>query len=173
MSDRCTEQTRRHNIRAIYDFLTSSSAAISTIATKEHMFSRWKGEPKADVAAADQGAPTGTAEAAASGSEPGQSVAAQFAVGSLVKFFPESLARNTNEHSHILSPIPSIVALFAATLFLSAGLLFLVEPMIAKMVLPRLGGSPSVWSTCLVFFQATLLFGYAYAHALTHLEPRA
>lgn len=73
-----------------------------------------------------------------------------------------------------LSPIPSQVALslFAATLFLSAGLMFLVEPMVAKMVLPRLGGSPSVWSTCLLFFQATLLLGYAYAHALTRLAPR-
>jgi hypothetical protein len=61
---------------------------------------------------------------------------------------------------------------FAATLFLSASLMFLVEPMVAKMVLPRLGGSPAVWSTCLVFFQAVLLLGYAYAHALTRLFPR-
>lgn len=70
---------------------------------------------------------------------------------------------------------PSTIALpaFSATLFLSAGLLFLVEPMVAKMVLPRLGGTPAVWSTCLVFFQATLLLGYAYAHALTRLLPRA
>src|SRR6516164_11624870 len=67
----------------------------------------------------------------------------------------------------------TMLPVFASTLFVSAGLLFLVEPMVAKMVLPRLGGSPSVWSTCLVFFQATLLFGYAYAHALTHLKPRA
>ena len=65
-----------------------------------------------------------------------------------------------------------VLLLFAATLFLSAGLMFLVEPMIAKMVLPRLGGSPSVWSTCLVFFQATLLLGYANAHVLTRVVPR-
>jgi SAM-dependent methyltransferase len=58
---------------------------------------------------------------------------------------------------------------FVATLFLSAALMFLVEPMVAKMVLPRLGGSPSVWSTCLVFFQAVLLLGYAYAHILARL----
>ncbi len=54
--------------------------------------------------------------------------------------------------------------LFSLTLFLSAGLLFLVEPMIAKMILPRLGGTPAVWNTCMVFFQATLLAGYGYAH---------
>ncbi|HLJ94946.1 MAG TPA: fused MFS/spermidine synthase [Gemmataceae bacterium] len=55
--------------------------------------------------------------------------------------------------------------LFAGTLFLSATLLFWVEPMMAKMILPLLGGSPSVWNTCIVFFQAVLLAGYAYAHA--------
>jgi hypothetical protein len=53
------------------------------------------------------------------------------------------------------------------TLFVSATLLFLVQPMIAKMVLPLLGGTPAVWNTCMVFFQAALLAGYAYAHALT------
>jgi hypothetical protein len=59
------------------------------------------------------------------------------------------------------------VALFSTTLFLSAFLMFLVEPMIARMVLPRLGGAAAVWNTCLVFFQALLLFGYAYAHGAT------
>jgi len=54
---------------------------------------------------------------------------------------------------------PTVLPAFAATLFLSAGLMFLVEPMVARMVLPRLGGSPAVWSTCLVFFQAVLLLG--------------
>ena len=53
---------------------------------------------------------------------------------------------------------------FATTLLLSATLLFVVEPMFAKMVLPMLGGSPSVWNTCLVFYQAALLAGYVYAH---------
>ena len=57
--------------------------------------------------------------------------------------------------------------LFAITLFVSATLLFLVQPMVAKMVLPRLGGTPAVWNTCMVFFQAALLAGYAYAHATT------
>jgi hypothetical protein len=55
--------------------------------------------------------------------------------------------------------------LFAGTLFLSATLLFLVELLMAKMILPLLGGSPSVWNTCMVFYQAALLAGYAYAHA--------
>lgn len=60
-------------------------------------------------------------------------------------------------------------ALFAATLFCSASLLFLVQPMIGKMVLPYLGGSPAVWNTCMVFFQAVLLLGYLYSHKLTSL----
>src|SRR5215475_11585682 len=60
-----------------------------------------------------------------------------------------------------------MVALFVCTLFLSSTLLFLVQPMIAKMVLPLLGGTPAVWNTCMVFFQATLLLGYLYVHALT------
>ena len=54
--------------------------------------------------------------------------------------------------------------IFAVTIFLGAFLLFSVQPMIAKMVLPLLGGSPSVWNTAMVFFQAALLAGYAYAH---------
>ncbi|WP_406694934.1 fused MFS/spermidine synthase [Singulisphaera sp. Ch08] len=57
--------------------------------------------------------------------------------------------------------------LFALTLFLSAVLLFSAQPMIAKMVLPLLGGAPAVWTTCMVFFQAALLAGYLYAHATT------
>src|SRR6516225_12437743 len=60
-----------------------------------------------------------------------------------------------------------IVALFGFTLFLSAFLLFFLEPMIAKMVLPVLGGTPMVWNTCVVFFQTTLVAGYAYAHGAT------
>ena len=58
-----------------------------------------------------------------------------------------------------------MVLFFAATLFVSAFLLFLVQPMVGKMVLPLLGGTPAVWSTCMVFFQGLLLAGYAYAHA--------
>jgi hypothetical protein len=57
-----------------------------------------------------------------------------------------------------------MAALYSVTLFLSAALLFWVQPMIAKMLLPWLGGAPAVWNTCMVFFQAALLGGYAYAH---------
>jgi spermidine synthase len=64
----------------------------------------------------------------------------------------------------VVSSASLVTAIFAATLFLSAALLFTLEPMFAKMVLPRLGGSPAVWNTCVVFFQAAMLAGYAYAH---------
>ena len=57
----------------------------------------------------------------------------------------------------------AVTAVFGLTLFLSAALLFSVQPMVAKMLLPLLGGSPAVWNTCMVFFQAVLLAGYAYA----------
>ena len=60
---------------------------------------------------------------------------------------------------------------FAATLFMSAALLFLLEPMFAKMVLPYLGGTPAVWNTCVMFFQATMLAGYVYAHILSKSLP--
>src|SRR5829696_4972629 len=64
------------------------------------------------------------------------------------------------------APRAATVPLFAAALFLSALLLFAVQPMFTKMVLPVLGGSPAVWSIALVFFQALLLAGYCYAHLL-------
>ncbi|HEX4159455.1 MAG TPA: fused MFS/spermidine synthase [Rhizomicrobium sp.] len=62
------------------------------------------------------------------------------------------------------------VPLFAATVFSSAALVFMVEPMIARMILPRLGGSPAVWNTCMAFFQTALLAGYFYAHLLRKLR---
>jgi hypothetical protein len=66
------------------------------------------------------------------------------------------------------------MALTAVTVFLSAFLLFLVQPIIAKLILPRFGGSVAVWATCLVFFQAALLLGYAFAHHLVrHDRSRA
>src|SRR5882724_3866743 len=64
-----------------------------------------------------------------------------------------------------------LLRVYAAAIFLSAALLFAVQPMFTKMVLPRLGGTPSVWSVAMVFFQAVLLAGYAYAHALTKYFP--
>ena len=64
--------------------------------------------------------------------------------------------------------------LYTATTFVSALLLFSVQPMFAKMVLPVLGGSPSVWAVAMCFFQAALLAGYVYAHLLIRfLPPRA
>jgi spermidine synthase len=57
--------------------------------------------------------------------------------------------------------------LHAAVIFISAFLIFLVQPLIAKQILPWFGGSAAVWATCLLFFQTALLAGYAYAHALT------
>ncbi|HEY1922346.1 MAG TPA: fused MFS/spermidine synthase [Tepidisphaeraceae bacterium] len=59
---------------------------------------------------------------------------------------------------------PLVVPLFCLTLFCSSGLLFLAEPMFAKLVLPLLGGTPAVWNTCMVSFQALLLAAYAYGH---------
>jgi hypothetical protein len=65
-------------------------------------------------------------------------------------------------------------ALYPAALFLSALLLFAIQPMFSKMVLPRIGGAAAVWSVAMVFFQAALLLGYAYAHLLSRtLSPAA
>ena len=61
------------------------------------------------------------------------------------------------------------IYLLRLTLFVSAFLLFWCQPMVAKMVLPLLGGSASVWTTCLLFFQTMLLAGYVYAHGLSRL----
>ncbi|MEN3382816.1 MAG: hypothetical protein V7608_2860, partial [Hyphomicrobiales bacterium] len=65
------------------------------------------------------------------------------------------------------TPHALLLAVFIAAIFASAALLFVVQPMFTKMVLPRLGGAAAVWSVAMVFFQTTLLAGYAYAHALT------
>ena len=69
---------------------------------------------------------------------------------------------------------PLLLAGFAAALFASAFLLFSVQPVVSRLILPRLGGSPGVWNTCVCFFQMTLLLGYGYAHLVaTHLRVRA
>ena len=65
----------------------------------------------------------------------------------------------TNKHNTWLA-----TASFGATLFLSALLLFSVQPMFGKLLLPLLGGTPAVWNTCMVFYQSLLFFGYLYAH---------
>ncbi len=66
--------------------------------------------------------------------------------------------------------MPASRLLYGTTVFLGAFLLFLIEPMAAKQLLPTLGGSSTVWLTCLVFFQVALLLGYLYAHWLTGCE---
>src|ERR1700728_3865713 len=72
----------------------------------------------------------------------------------------------------IIAAYRSMLA-YACTIFLSAFLLFAVQPMIGKIILPWFGGSAAVWSTCLLFFQAALLAGYLYAHRSTRsLKPK-
>ena len=58
------------------------------------------------------------------------------------------------------------MGLYAATIFLGAFLLFQVQPIVARYILPWHGGSPAVWTTCMLFFQLLLLAGYAYAHLI-------
>ena len=74
------------------------------------------------------------------------------------------------------TPVPATsrtVFPFAVAIVTGAFLLFLVQPLIGKYILPWFGGSPGVWTTCLLFFQCLLLAGYAYAHLLiTFLQPR-
>ena len=67
--------------------------------------------------------------------------------------------------------VTAVRPLVALTLFWSAYLLFLVQPMTGRLVLPLLGGTPAVWTTCLVFFQAVLLVGYAWAHLISRWHP--
>jgi hypothetical protein len=65
-----------------------------------------------------------------------------------------------------------VLTVYTAAIFVSALLLFSVQPLFTKMVLPRLGGSPAVWSVAMVFFQSLLLAGYAYAHFLMQIRSR-
>ncbi len=65
-----------------------------------------------------------------------------------------------------------VLVIYTAAIFVSALLLFSVQPLFTKMVLPRLGGSPAVWSVAMVFFQSLLLAGYGYAHYLMRLSNR-
>ncbi len=72
----------------------------------------------------------------------------------------------TNAQAGVVSRELSLSAIvFTVAIFANATLLFAVQPMFTKLVLPRLGGTPAVWNTCLLFFQAALLGGYLYAHA--------
>src|SRR3984885_2350864 len=65
-----------------------------------------------------------------------------------------------------------VLLVYTASIFVSALLLFSVQPLFTKMVLPRLGGSPAVWSVAMVFFQSLLLAGYVYAHLLMRIKSR-
>src|SRR5438270_11957249 len=76
----------------------------------------------------------------------------------------ETPGKDTSRHGFLLATLTGAI-------FFSAALLFAVQPMFTKMVLPRLGGAPSVWSVAMVFFQAALLAGYGYAHLLTRYAP--
>lgn len=78
----------------------------------------------------------------------------------------------TNEEHMCATHQRIVLGIFTLTLFVSASLLFWIQPLLAKMVLPYLGGSPSVWNTCMMFFQGTLLLGYIYAHLLSFLPSR-
>src|SRR5262249_40289226 len=71
--------------------------------------------------------------------------------------------RNSSDKSRMI---------YAATIFLSSFLLFLVQPLIARLILPWFGGSAAVWTTCMLFFQALLLAGYGYAHFLEKKLPQ-
>ena len=75
---------------------------------------------------------------------------------------------DTTGDSGIVSGAPDRLTpiLFAVAIFTSAALVFVVQPMVTKLVLPMLGGSPAVWNTAMVFFQTALLAGYGYAHLL-------
>ena len=85
----------------------------------------------------------------------------------------------TMENATQASPAPTVaaarrftLAVYAATMFFSALLIFAIQPMFTKMVLPKLGGAPSVWSVAMVVFQAALFLGYVYAHLLARwLKP--
>lgn len=71
-----------------------------------------------------------------------------------------------------VSGVRSHVLPYAMTIFLSAFLLFLIEPILAKTILPWFGGSAAVWTICLLFFQVVLLLGYSYAHlSIRRLAP--
>ena len=62
------------------------------------------------------------------------------------------------------------MVLYALTIFLGSFLLFQIQPIIGRMILPAFGGGAGVWTACLLFFQAVLLGGYGYAHLLSRLQ---
>src|SRR6202047_3945181 len=84
----------------------------------------------------------------------------------------------TLPHPSVVADSPSasrsrrVLLVYTVAIFVSALLLFSVQPLFTKMVLPRLGGSPAVWSVAMVFFQSLLLAGYVYADLLMRIKNR-
>ncbi|ABD06723.1 conserved hypothetical protein [Rhodopseudomonas palustris HaA2] len=85
----------------------------------------------------------------------------------MTESMPPVAAHNSEARNRV------ILIVYTAAIFTSALLLFSVQPLFTKMVLPRLGGSPAVWSVAMVFFQSLLLGGYAYAHYISRFGHRA
>src|SRR5260221_12238584 len=87
---------------------------------------------------------------------------------------PRSLTMTTTASpGRVPVPVPaSVPARFALAIFLGAFLLFQVQFILAKRLLPWFGGAPGVWTACMLFFQVLLLAGYGYAHGLTRWAPR-
>src|SRR6476659_9088752 len=86
-----------------------------------------------------------------------------------VKKFGQLHANLLHEAAVIILVTRFVRVLYTLTIFLGSALLFLVEPIVAKMILPVFGGSPAVWNASVVFFQLMLLLGYAYAHGSVKL----
>ena len=83
-----------------------------------------------------------------------------------------SIETNTAAGSHLTHRTGVLLPIiFTLTIFVSASLLFFVQPLFAKLVLPHIGGAPAVWTTAMLFFQTVLLAGYIYAHILSHYVP--
>ena len=82
----------------------------------------------------------------------------------------QALPLTTDKRPSLIGDGRPSLAVFASTIFISAFLLFEVQPLIAKQILPWFGGSAAVWTTCMLFFQIALLLGYAYAHAAARFK---
>ena len=84
---------------------------------------------------------------------------------------PEPMPSKALGSRHLNRLVDVIFPVVTAAIFTAAALLFWVQPMFGKLVLPLLGGTPAVWAATLLFFQTALLAGYLYAHALGRYLP--
>src|SRR5262249_14743707 len=83
------------------------------------------------------------------------------------------MAKTAEGQIPVVAPRTGMAALAAGTMMVSAALIFSVQPLLGRLILPYFGGVPSVWNTAMLFFQAALLLGYGYAHFLArHGSPR-